>query len=40
MGMRIGNDIWGEMVALNWVKNDVEDLVKDGSDPRETVNRK
>lgn len=27
MGMRIGNEIW-EMVALNWVKNDVEDLVR------------
>ena len=27
MGMRIGNDIW-EKVALNWVKNDVEVLVR------------
>ena len=27
MGMRIGNDIW-EKVALNLVKNDVEDLVR------------
>lgn len=27
MGMRIRNDIW-EVVALNWVKNDVEDLVR------------
>ena len=27
MGMRSGNDIW-EKVALNLVKNDVEDLVR------------
>lgn len=28
MGMRIGNDIW-KKVALNWVENDVEDLVRE-----------